>query len=723
MKKQGTNKNVKMTFGVYLVLIVVVVTAFMVSFAISTDYCKKEVDEKLHRVTSYIQNQCTVYDDTTSEDVAKSLVNLIDKAHELRKSLHLATGDVAEHLAESCENMRITGVIVTNTDGSVAYQYITDNLTTEFWKTYLTRFTNIVGIQYKSYSARLTLENNDFADYALLSAGEGYGVILCYSVQDLSNAVTTQLSVKNLLNDFDFERKGVVAVADGNRIVASNDESLIGKYAYDCEVIGNIIADSSQGKTKVVSVGEKSYHAHTDRTKSYYIYAYLPDDVIFMQRTLVMAYCAVVIVAFVLIYLIVAQIHTSARKREQRAAEMRYQDELNDLANKAIRANQVKTEFLRRMSHDIRTPINGIRGMIKIGNYYADDLDKQQECRDKIWTASGYLLALVNNVLDMSKLDSTEVTWQDENFEMTKLLDDMSGLMRLHASENGIDFIAEKQEIKHNDLYGAAVLIKRMLGNLIGNAVKYNRDGGAVWFSCKEIAFNGVSAAFEFVVRDNGIGMSEDFQKIMYEPFTQEHADNNDTAAGVGLGLSIVKSIVDHLNGTIEIDSKLGEGTSFRVVIPIEVRKHTDAETKPELPREQNVGTDAPLKGMRVLVAEDNELNMEITRFVLETAGAEVLTATDGKKTLDLFENSEIGSVDVILMDVMMPTMDGLQAAKEIRALPRSDAQSVAIIAVTANAFSDDIRQAIAVGMNEHIGKPVDSDRLVEMLLKYKKSK
>lgn len=723
MKKQGTNKNVKMTFLAYLVLIVVVVTAFTLSFAISTDYCKNEVDEKLHRVTSYIQNQCTVYDDTTSEDVAKSLVNLIDKAHELRKSLHLATGNVTEHLAESCENMRISGVIVTNTDGSVAYQYITDNLTTEFWKTYLTRFTNIVGIQYKSYSARLTLENNDFADYALLSAGEGYGVILCYLVQDLSNAVTTQLSVKNLLKDFDFERKGVVAVADGNRIVASNDEGLIGKYVSDCEVIGNIIADSSQGKTKAVSVGEKSYHAHTDRTQSYYIYAYLPDDVIFMQRTLVMAYCAVVIVAFVLIYLIVAQIHTSARKREQRAAEMRYQDELNDLASKAIRANQVKTEFLRRMSHDIRTPINGIRGMIKIGNYYADDLDKQQECRDKIWTASGYLLALVNNVLDMSKLDSSEVTWQDENFEMTKLLDDMSGLMRLHASENGIDFIAEKQEIKHNDLYGAAVLIKRMLGNLIGNAVKYNRDGGAVWFSCKEIAFNGVSAAFEFVVRDNGIGMSEDFQKIMYEPFTQEHADNNDTAAGVGLGLSIVKSIVDHLNGTIEIDSKLGEGTSFRVVLPLAVRKHTDAETKPELPREQNVGSDAPLKGMRVLVAEDNELNMEITRFVLETAGAEVLTATDGKKTLDLFENSEIGSVDVILMDVMMPTMDGLQAAKEIRALPRSDAQSVAIIAVTANAFSDDIRQAIAVGMNEHIGKPVDSDRLVEMLLKYKKSK
>lgn len=723
MKKQGTNKNVRTTLLVYFVLIFVAATAFAVSVAISTDYCKKEVDEKLHRVTSYIQNQCTVYDDTTSEDVAKSLVNLIDKAHGLRTNLHLATGDVTRYLAESCENMRITGVIVTNTYGSVAYQYITDNLTTEFWKTYLTRFTNIFGIQYKSYSARLTLENNDFADYALLSAGEGYGVILCYRVQDLSNAVTTQLSVKKLLKDFDFERKGIVAVADGNRIVASNDESLIGKYASDCEVIGNIIADGKQGKTKVVSFGDKNYHAYTERTKSYYIYAYLPDDVTFTQRTLVMAYCAVVIVVFVMIYLIVTQILTSARKKEQRAAEVRYQDELNDLASKAIRANQVKTKFLRRMSHDIRTPINGICGMIKIADYYADDLDKQRECREKVWTASGYLLDLVNNVLDMSKLDSSEVTWQDENFEMTKLLDDVSGLMRLHASENGIDFIAEKQEIKHNDLYGAAVLIKRMLGNLIGNAVKYNRDGGAVWFSCKEITFDGVSAAFEFVVRDNGIGMSEDFQKIMYEPFTQEHADNNDTAACVGLGLSIVKSIVDHLNGTIEIDSKLGEGTSFRVVLPIEVRKHTDAEIKPELPREQNVGSDAPLKGRRVLVAEDNELNMEITRFVLETAGAEVLTATDGKKTLDLFEKSEIGSVDVILMDVMMPTMDGLQAAKEIRALPRADAQSVVIIAVTANAFSDDIRQAIAVGMNEHIGKPVDSDRLVEMLLKYKKSK
>ena len=215
----------------------------------------------------------------------------------------------------------------------------------------------------------MTLENNDFADYALLSAGDGYGVILCYRVQDLSNAVTTQLSVKNLLKDFDFERKGVVAVADGNKIVASNDERLIGKYASDCEVIGNIIADGTQGKTKVVSFGDKNYHAYTERTKSYYIYAYLPDDVTFTQRTLVMAYCAVVIVVFVMIYLIVTQILTSARKKEQRAAEVRYQDELNDLASKAIRANQVKTEFLRRMSHDIRTPINGICGMIKIADY------------------------------------------------------------------------------------------------------------------------------------------------------------------------------------------------------------------------------------------------------------------------------------------------------------------------------------------------------------------
>ena len=720
MKKQGTNKNVRTTLWVYFVLIVVAVTALTASFAISTDYCEKDVNVKLQRVTSYIQNQCTVYDDTTSEDVAKSLVNLIDKAHELRRDLHLASEDVTLHLAESCENMRITGVIVTNTDGSVAYKYVTDNLPTEFWKTYLTRFTNIVGIQYKSYSARLTLENNDFVDYALLSAGEGYGVILCYSVQDLSNAVTIQLSVKNLLKDFDFERNGIVAVADGNRIVASNDENLIGKYASDCDVIGNIIADGTQGKAKVVSFGDKNYYAYTERTKSYYIYAYVPDDVTFTHRTVVMAYCVSVIVIFVLIYLIVTQILASARKKEQRAAEVRYQDELNALASKAIRANQVKTEFLRRMSHDIRTPINGIRGMIKIADYYADDFDRQRECREKIWTASGYLLDLVNNVLDMSKLESSEVTWQDENFEMTKLLDDVSGLMRLHASENGIDFIAEKQVIKHNDLYGAAVLIKRMLGNLIGNAVKYNRDGGAVWFSCKEIAFDGVSAAFEFVVRDNGIGMSKDFQKIMYEPFTQEHADNNDTASGVGLGLSIVKSIVEHLKGTIEIDSKLGEGSSFRIVIPLKVREHSEA-AKPQHPREQSDGSIAPLKGMRVLVAEDNELNMEITRFVLETAGAEVLTATDGKKTLDLFNSSEIGSVDVILMDVIMPTMDGLQAAKEIRALPRADAQSVAIIAVTANAFSDDIRQAIAVGMNEHIGKPVDSDRLVEMLLKYKK--
>ena len=380
-------------------------------------------------------------------------------------------------------------------------------------------------------------------------------------------------------------------------------------------------------------------------------------------------------------------------------------------AKKAEAANEAKTEFLQRMSHDIRTPINGICGMIDVADHYAEDMKKQTECRAKIKEASHLLLELINEVLDMSKLESDEVILEEIPFNLNSISEEILGVIEQMATEQNIRILWEEKEVTHWNLIGSPVHVKRILMNILSNAVKYNKENGYVYISCREIPSEQTAmTTLEFVCRDTGIGMTEAFQKRIFEPFAQEHAGSRTKFAGTGLGMPITKKLVEKMGGTISFESKEGIGTTFLIRIPFRIdtdrKDRTEAEEK----------TETSIQGLHVLLTEDNELNMEIAEFVLQNEGTVVTKAWNGQEAVDIFRKSSPGEFDVILMDIMMPVMNGYEAAKMIRSLDREDAKVIPIIAMTANAFIEDRMRAKEAGMDEHIAKPVDGKLLVKVI-------
>ena len=397
----------------------------------------------------------------------------------------------------------------------------------------------------------------------------------------------------------------------------------------------------------------------------------------------------------------------------EKRRELEYQDQIIHAMKDAERANMAKTDFLRRMSHDVRTPINGIRGMVEISRHFPGDEEKQEECRQKILAASGFLLELVNNVLDMNKLESGQIHLEEKPFDLTEILERTVSIVEAQAREKGITFQWETRQWTHSALMGSPLHLQQVLQNIAGNAVKYNRENGAVYVSCQELSCVAGTVQLRFTCRDTGRGMSEEFQKHAFEPFAQEDTSAHTSYVGTGLGLAITRELVERMGGTITFTSKLGEGTCFTVILPFRVAGAPAAEGPAEVP-EKNA-----LRGVRILLVEDNEMNMEIARFLLEQEGAVITEAWNGREALETFRAAAPGAFDVILMDMMMPVMNGLEAARAIRALDRPDAGTVAIFAMTANVFDDDARQSREAGIDEHLGKPLELPLLVRTILRY----
>ena len=402
---------------------------------------------------------------------------------------------------------------------------------------------------------------------------------------------------------------------------------------------------------------------------------------------------------------------------EEKKLELDYQQRLRRAAEEAERANIAKTDFLRRMSHDIRTPINGIRGMIDISRFYKNDNKKQEECREKIMSASSFLLDLVNSVLDMNKLESGEIKLDKKPFTMSRLMKETAGVLEMQARERGITLSMDNNSIEHDHLIGSPLHLGQVLQNIIGNAVKYNKDGGSVIVTCTESPHERVDgkADFEFVCTDTGIGMSKEFQQHAFEPFAQENESARTSYVGTGLGLPITKELVEQMGGSISFTSASGEGTEFRIVIPFQI----DTEKRSDESMLEQPDASEMVNGAKILVVEDNDLNMEIVEFILRNHGADIVKAWNGREGVDIFVSSSVGEFDMILMDVMMPVMNGINAAHAIRALDRADAATVPIIAMTANAFTDDREASAEAGMNEHLAKPLDADELMDTVRKY----
>ena len=452
------------------------------------------------------------------------------------------------------------------------------------------------------------------------------------------------------------------------------------------------------------------------KQRDYYIYAYLLDTEVFHNLPLnVMSVIFLYFLMFGLFWFWTYKTNLTHQKLEQEKDE-KYKAELLIAAKKAEAANEAKTEFLQRMSHDIRTPINGICGVLNVADHYADDMKKQTECRAKVKEASHLLLELVNDVLDMSKLESDEVILEEIPFNLSSIFREVFVVIEQIAAEQNIRIAWEKKEIIHRNLIGSPGYVKRVMMNILSNAVKYNRENGHIYISCVEIpSEQPETAIMKFVCRDTGIGMAEEFQKHIFEPFAQEHAGSRTKFAGTGLGMPITKKLVEKMGGTIMFKSKEGVGTTFVIQVPFRIDLATDKR------KEQKDASEKTIKGLHILLAEDNELNMEIAEFMFQNEGAEVTKAWNGLEAVEIFEKSRPGEFDVILMDIMMPVMNGYNATKRIRSMDREDAKEIPIIAMTANAFTEDRLRAKEAGMDEHIAKPVDGKLLINIIYKLMK--
>ena len=711
IKRKKKEKRIQL-FGGLIGICVALVSLF---YFFHTE--KAEAEKRMVEIVNYVKVQCSTYTHYNESSESKSLLRAIESARQMSTNIKMEIengGHLSqEFLKENLQTLWVDGILVLDAVGKTDCEYSMDESLTGEITAYLQKdiIMDFAGYEERSYSERFTREDGSYIDIAACARKDAPGIVAIYYYTPPEFARNYTLTIQGLLNGYSIQKDGTVIVADDGIVVASNDESLLGQNTADNEVVQAM---------KKHTDSQHIYHLRKEGTgcygimlkqRDYYIYAYLPDTEVF--RNLPLSVTAVVFL-YLLIFGIFCfwgyRADLAHRKHEQEKDE-KYKAELLRAAKKAEAANEAKTEFLQRMSHDIRTPINGICGMIDVADHYAEDMKKQTECRAKIKEASHLLLELINEVLDMSKLESDEVILEEIPFNLNSISEEILGVIEQMATEQNIRILWEEKEVTHWNLIGSPGHVKRVLMNILSNAVKYNKENGYVYISCREIPSEQTAmTTLEFVCRDTGIGMTEAFQKRIFEPFAQEHAGSRTKFAGTGLGMPITKKLVEKMGGTISFESKEGIGTTFLIRIPFRI----DTDRKDRTETEEK--TETSIQGLHVLLTEDNELNMEIAEFVLRNEGTVVTKAWNGQEAVDIFRKSSPGEFDVILMDIMMPVMNGYEAAKMIRSLDREDAKVIPIIAMTANAFIEDRMRAKEAGMDEHIAKPVDRKLLVKVI-------
>ena len=702
-------------FWIFGILLGICVTAASLYYFFQAE--KKEAENRMVKTVNYVKVQCSTYTHYNEASESKSLLRAIESARQMSTNIDMETENGGrlsqEFLKENLQTLWVDGILVLDTEGKTVCKYSMDEALTNEITDYLQKdiIMDFTGYEERSYSERIDREDGSRIDIAACARKDAPGMVAIYYYTSSEFVRNYTLTIQNLLNGYSTQKDGTIIVADKGTIVASNDESLLGQ-----DTAGNQVVQAMKEHTD----SQHIFHLKNEGTggygimlkqRDYYIYTYLPDTEVFRNLPLS-------VTAVVFLYLLIFGIFCFwgyradlAHRKQEKEKDETYKAELLRAAKKAEAANEAKTEFLQRMSHDIRTPINGICGMINVADHYADNMEKQTECRAKIKKTSHLLLELINEVLDMSKLESDEVVLEDIPFNLNSIFEEILGVIEHMAAEQNIRIIWEEKEVTHWNLIGSPVHVKRILMNILSNAVKYNKENGYVYISCREIPSKQTAMpTLEFVCRDTGIGMTEAFQKRIFEPFAQEHAGSRTKFAGTGLGMPITKKLVEKMGGTISFESKEGTGTTFVIRIPFQI----DADMKDRTETEEK--TETSIQGLHVLLTEDNELNMEIAEFVLQNEGAVVTKAWNGQKAVDIFRKNRPGEFDAILMDIMMPVMNGYEAAKMIRSLDREDAKVIPIIAMTANAFTEDKMRAKEAGMDEHIAKPVDGKLLVKAI-------
>ena len=716
IKRKKKEKRIQL-FGGLIGVCVAVVSLFYFFHAE-----KAEAEKRMVEIVNYVKVQCSTYTHYNESSESKSLLRAIESARQMSTNIDMEIengGQLSqEFLKENLQTLWVDGILVLDAVGKTDCEYSMDESLTGEITAYLQKdiIMDFAGYEERSYSERFTREDGSYIDIAACARKDAPGIVAIYYYTSPEFTRNYTLTIQGLLNGYSVQKDGTIIVADNGIVVASNDESLLGQNTADNEVVQAM---------KKHTDSQHIYHLRKEgigcygimlKQRDYYIYAYLPDTEVFHNLPLS-------VISVILLYFLVFSVFwfwtyrtNLAHRKQEFEKDEKYKAELLTAAKKAEAANEAKTEFLQRMSHDIRTPINGIRGMVDMADHYADDMEKQAEYRTKIKEASNLLLELVNDVLDMSKLESGEIVLEEIPFNLSSIYREVLVVIEQMAAEQNIRIVWEKKEITHRDFIGSPGYVKRVMMNILSNAVKYNRENGHIYISCIEIPSEQPGmTTMKFVCRDTGIGMADEFQKHIFEPFAQEYTGSRTKFAGTGLGMPIAKNLVEKMGGAITFESEEGTGTTFVIRVPFKIDMNADKREK------QKDVSEKSIKGLHILLAEDNELNMEIAEFMLQNEGAEVTKAWNGQEAVELFRKSKPGEFDVILMDIMMPVMNGYEATKKIRSLDREDAKMIPIIAMTANAFTEDRLRAKEAGMDEHIAKPVDGKLLINIIYKLMK--
>lgn len=670
--------------GAWLLVALLGIALSVVAGMMSYGYTTAQAEQRFADVVDYVATQSLSYDAFNSAYATKNLIRVMEIAGEAARDMERDGSVDNATLEQYADQFNVSALIVTDASGNLVSESSTDGVGYESIATYLKEapVLEVAAYPLKSYTARITLADDSVADIGCVTRQDGEGIVIAVRHQSAKAVASNTLKLQSLLGGYETIDSGNIVIESDGKVVATNavEPTILGVFdlpATDAIIVDGIKERCLPGKVRLVNVSDEWYLGTYGKARNFYVYTYASAQRYFEVAAVVAAGVLVLYSGVIAVVVMVRRRADRRRLTDLLQQERDYGDKLAKAAREASSANSAKTEFLRRMSHDLRTPINGIRGMVEVGDANADDLQKQTECRSKIWTASGLLLDLANEALDMSRLEGGQVDLELVPTNLVTLNYEVRDILERQAEERLVTIICDQQTLNHPYARVSVTHLKRLLLNIAGNAVKYNRQGGYVRLVCREVESADSVPVYEYTIADNGIGMSEEFQQHIYEPFCREEQQVEGASSGTGLGAPIAKQLVELMGGTMSFTSVLGQGTTFTIRLPFEKCKRS------EIPQAVRVdaGDGDALQGLRVLLVEDNDLNAEIAQFTLSRAGAVVTHAKDGESAVEMFAASAPHEYDVVLMDIMMPGIDGLEATRRIRALDREDATTTPIIA------------------------------------------
>ena len=702
----------------WLVCIAVGISLFGVVFALSRRADIQNCEQRLTGVMEFIKAQSADYTKYNDTAVAKSLVREAAAVHAL-EGLSLGCDEAA--LSEYARTLWLTGVSVLNAQGELVCEYTENGTGYAQLQSGIKMepILSVIDYPQKTYVKRVELGGDNFVNVAVHSCADGTGVVLAYRYIPAEFSQKSVLSIQTLLDGYEVSSTGTLLVAEDNRVAASNDPTLIGMNIFENERLMSIRRSGHADKLIRVYApkGIEQCYGMYSHGQDYYLYAYVPARQVY---TLTVMNLVITLVMYILILALVQVFRWNSAKdffMQQEHSEQEYRKSLEQknvalqlAVQRETKANLAKREFLFNMSHDIRTPMNAIIGFTALAQTHIDDRGQVEDYLKKISVSSQHLLSLINDVLDMSRIENGKVTLETKPVHLPELVGDIGDTIQVGADKKHISFTVDTAGMKNEDVIADPLRLEQILINVLANAVKFTPDGGQI--SLRIVQKDTASADyadFEFHIKDNGIGMSEEFQKHIFEQFARERTSTVSKIQGTGLGMAITKSLVDMMGGRITVKSEQGKGSEFTISLRFPIGEAKTEQTPP-------AAKASAFTGKKLLVVEDNELNLEIASTLLKEAGFEVDTAENGKIAVEKVEAASADRYDLILMDIQMPEMDGYEATRRIRALPDTKKAALPIVAMTANAFEDDRKNALRAGMNGHIAKPLDIQKLFQVL-------